>query len=97
MRCSETARALTPRALASRTPCCLSDSRENWSVPAPIDWMKRSRFALVIVVPLHVHDLFVEVPDFHRIRQVWRASLLYKGEHSPAACPCSCAGTDRPC
>jgi hypothetical protein len=34
MTCSATARALTPRALASRTPCCLSASRENWSVPA---------------------------------------------------------------
>jgi hypothetical protein len=45
MTCSETARALTPRALASRTPFCFSASRENWSVPAPIDWMKRSRFA----------------------------------------------------
>src|SRR5690242_755884 len=40
--CSATARALTPRALARRMPRRASSSRGNWSVPAPIDWMKRS-------------------------------------------------------
>ena len=33
---------LTPLALASRIPLADSTSRPNWSVPAPIDWMKRS-------------------------------------------------------
>ena len=35
--CSATARALTPRALASRMPRFASSLRGNWSVPAPID------------------------------------------------------------
>ena len=43
--CSATARALTPRALARRMPRRANSSRGNWSVPAPIDWMNRSRGA----------------------------------------------------
>ena len=45
MACSATALALTPLALASRMPRAFRASRENWSVPALIDWMKRSRGA----------------------------------------------------
>ena len=46
--CSATARSLEPCALASRTPAVVSASREYWSSPALIDWMKASRGALAM-------------------------------------------------
>ncbi len=48
MACSATARSFTPCALATRMPAAPSASREYWSVPALIDWMKASLPAAAI-------------------------------------------------
>ena len=48
MACSATARSFTPCALATRMPAAASASREYWSVPALIDWMKASLGASAI-------------------------------------------------
>jgi hypothetical protein len=87
--CSATARSLAPCALAARMPAARSASREYWSVPALIDWMKASRGRGNQLVPpqagdqqhVHLRDArlqLLEAADFEPME-----AGVAQGEASP--------------
>ena len=74
--CSDTARAFTPAALASRTLRAASCALSNWSVPEPMDWMKRNFFRRI--------EVAFPVERRHHRRQLFEDLELYLTDNCQA-------------